>query len=669
MKNMRKKFDATKILTILSFVAFSVVLVLPFLISNVHSGHDIEYHMSMIRSFNDAWKSGNFLSRINNLACQDYGYGNSLFYSVIPSAIAVIFMRAFGLPMTGAIGLEMIALFSLNGIVFYAFLRRLFKKNCIAWVCALLYQFTPYILNQFYIRFAFSEIFLSLAIPLIFWGLCELFIKNNTSLFLLLFTAGYSLAILCHLTMAVYVTIFVLIFLCFHLKAIFKQGKIVPLAISAALILMISACYYLPMLVNFGVSNSGSLSYTSAFLSFNGLWSFVLPWLLFSSVISLIAIVSMGKRLRFYRGENDLNSKCLFVLLNVSFIMSTCIFPWFLLPNFVGMIQYVWRLFAVNSVFIYLAVAYLISKHGFKNWAVRIGIIVLISTCSFALNAVSACRNDGFWFSNNSVKMTTYENTISNQSDNFGIGSHKKLNYTPKNCTQKYIFTRANEKMIVDSNVAVSEFANYFGLSQISFIVKNSRASFVTINLPFELMTDAKIYQMSTDVSSKPLDVGFENADGKIKINLADFAGESKITIAYGETFKNYLVENPFEFIFESGTGRATNFVKKNASTYSVDFETDGATIELPTLYYKGYTLTYTTASGKTKKLKPTCNKNGFIQVEVKESGKLSVKFAPKYVQVANIVSIVGSVLFVLAVPTCFGVQVLRRKKNKAAIK
>ncbi len=661
----KKKFNATKILSILSFVVFSVVLVLPFLTSKVHSGHDIEYHLSMIRSFNDAWKNGNFLSKINNLAAQDYGYANSMFYSAIPSAIAVIFMNLLHLNMTGAIALEMIILFSLNGIVMFCLIKRLFKKSNLALVCALLYQCTPYILNQFYVRFSFSEIFLSLALPLIFWGLCELFISNNKTLFLFLFTTGYSIAILCHLTMAVYSTIFVLIFLCFHFKEMFKEKKIFFLIISSVLILAITACFYLPMVVNLKNSNSESMSYTSAFLSFNGVWCFVLPWLLFSSVISLIAIVSLGKQLRFYRGENDKNAKCLFVLLNVSFIMSTFFFPWFLLPNFVGIIQYVWRLFAVNSVFVYISLAYLIFKHGFKSCAVQIALIATLSACSFVLNSVSAHSNTGFWFANTSVKTSMYENAISNQSDNYGIGSHKKLNYTPKQSTQKYIFHRANESMILDSNIEVKEFANYFSLNQISFIVKNTKNSYVTINLPYEQAKNCKFYQFSTDIECKNLEIEANEENLCLKILLADFKGESKITIAYDETLKNYLIDNPFEFIVKNGQAKAHNFVKKNASSYSVEFETDGAKIELPTLFYKGYSLKYETSDGKVQNLTPMANENGFIEIEISNSGKLVVEFNPKYVKISNITSIIGVGAFLLVLICSLPIELCAKKRKK----
>ena len=434
--NKIKKFKLNlDVVAVFSFMLCAFVLVLPFLLSKVHSGQDIEYHFSIIRSMNDAFKNGNFLSKINNLTGQDYGYANGIFYSVVPAGIAVVLMNMFSLGITGAVALEMFLLFTLNGVIIYCFCVRAFKNKKIALVCALLYQINPYVINEFYIRFSFAEIFLSLAIPMVFWGLFELFYKNNNLAFTVLFTLGYTLSLLCHLTVTVYYTVFVLIFLCFHIKEIFKGKKIFPLIISAFLVLMLTAFFSLPLAANLGISNSSSLSYTSAFLSFNGLWAFVLPWLLCSSIISLIAIVKLGKHLRENKGQNSKHVICLFVLLNCSFIASTCIFPWFLLPNFVGMIQYVWRLFSINTLFVYLTFAYLISFGGFKLNLKAIVAVVLISAGCFTVNAIRA--NNTEFITSAAVKSEMYEQTISAQSDNYGIGSVKKLNYTPKKVTQQ----------------------------------------------------------------------------------------------------------------------------------------------------------------------------------------------------------------------------------------
>ena len=618
--------------------------------------------------------NGSFFPKIDNLTCQDYGYGNGMFYSVIPAGLATIFIKVLHLNLTAAVGLELALLFALNGIVFYWFLKRMFNKTNLAWICSLLYMFAPYILNQVYVRFSFSEVFLSLAVPLIFWGLFELLIKNNNGLFMFLFTAGYSLSILCHLTMTIYITIFVAVALCFFFKQIFKQGKIIPLVISTAIVLLICAFYYVPMLVNFGLSNTTSnLSYTSAFLWFNGTWVFVLPYLLFSTIISLIVIVKLAKFLKLNKGQNNKNEVCLFVLLNASFIASTCIFPWFLLPNFVGMIQYVWRLYILNTTFVYVAFAFLIFKQGrVKNLFKTLIVILMFSVCSFALNAVSSHNENGFWFASTSVKTSRFENEISNQSDNYGIGSHKKLNYTPSTAERDYIFTRANKALVLETNVKVKELANYFSLNQMSFIVPTSKSGYVVLNLPFSECENLKVYQFSTDIESKVLNpqISSKTKDGKrwLKINLDDFKGESKITISYKDDlhFKNYLIENPFEFICVSGEMTATNFVKTNASNYMVEFKTSGATVELPTIYYKGYKLTYTNSRGESYNITPKMNNNGFVEIELTESGILQLEYAPQIVKISNKISIIGLGIFAISVPTCLIADILiNKRKNK----
>lgn len=665
--NKRKFKFKLDVIAIFSFMFCALVLVLPFILSKVHSGQDIEYHFSIIRSMNDAFKNGNFLSKINNLTGQDYGYANGIFYSVVPAGIAVILMNVFSLGITGAVALEMFLLFSLNGIVFYYFCVRMFNNKKVAIVAALLYQINPYVINQFYIRFSFAEIFLSLAVPLVFWGLGELFYKNNTAAFLPLFTIGYSLSLLCHLTVTVYYTVFVLIFLCFNLKQIFKGKKIFPLMLAACLVLAITAFFSLPLALNLGISNSSSLSYTSAFLSFNGLWSFVLPWLLCSSVVSLIAIVKLAKHLKQNRGQNSKNVICLFVLLNCSFIASTCIFPWFLLPNFVGMIQYVWRLFSINTLFVYLTFAYLFLTYGFKFNLKGLVAVVLVSLGCFTANAIKA--NSTEFLTSAAVKSEMYEQTISAQSDNYGLGSIKKLNYTPKKVTQQYMFTRANDALVKDANVTVKELANYFSLNQISFVVDVSHSSYVVLNLPYEYVNNITAYKMETAINLASHDIEMKEyttpTGSLIKLVLADVKGESKITLAYDETFKQYLIKNPFEFIVKSGQATATNFIKKNASTYTVDFVTSGARVELPTFYYKGYTITYTNASGKSYSLNPIYGENGFIEVDLKESGTLSIAFDAGYIKMSNILSLTGVVALAVSCATFGIVTIVKRRRTR----
>ena len=201
------------ILTILS-----ALVLLPYLKADRHSGHDLKYHFTVIRALISAWDNGTFGNKIMELIGGDYGYGTGIFYSTFPAALCVILMKLFHLTQTAALYLEMLLLFASAAVVVYFFLLRVFKNVWIAAIGAMSYIFYPYFLWDLYVRFAFTEIFLMLAMPLIVWGVYELLYYQNRIPFYALFISGYTLAIFSHFTMTVYITIFILIWLLIEWK-------------------------------------------------------------------------------------------------------------------------------------------------------------------------------------------------------------------------------------------------------------------------------------------------------------------------------------------------------------------------------------------------------------------------------------------------------------------
>jgi len=179
---------------------------------------------------------------------------------------------------------------------------------------------------------------------------------------------------------------------------------------------------------------------------------------------------------------------------------------------------------------------------------------------------------------------------------------------------------------------------------------------YVVINIPYIYCDKIEIYQCQVDHPFKriKLESMSQNINGEdyLKLEFKNFNGESKITIDYkeGASLFNYLIKNPFEFIIMGGDYNAsfTNFIKENSHTYSVEITAERNTkIELPTLYYSGYKLTYKTNS-KEYKLDAERNENGFLEVEVFESGTLYVEFKPVRVIISNIISVIGVISFIV---------------------
>ncbi len=653
---------------LIAIVLVSTLLILPILTSSCLKGHDIRYHFEIIRSLDVAFDNGYFTSKFMDLICQDYGYGTGLFYSTIPASIAVIIMNIFNCSSFTAVGIELILLFTLSGIAFYYFAKSIFKKNSLALISAILYLTTPYVLHEVYTRFAFSEMFLMLSTPMIAWGIYELINNKNYKKFYFLFTIGYVISFLLHFTLTIFITIFVAIYICCYFKSFFKDKLYIPFIISVIIILLITATYYVPMLINYPNMAIGEMSYSPNFLYFNGFWSFFYLWLTFTTIINITTIVVFTKKLNRNRGQNSKSSKVLFSLLISTFVLSTSIFPWFLMPDFVGMIQYVWRFFMANATVLVLSIVYLLSKVEIKKHRVALTIITALVSLISLINNFSSSYSSAV--AKNKINESSYTTYINGKSENHGLGANKKGDYYPKGATQDYIFTRANASMVLDTNLDITEFANYQSINQISFIINQRANPYVVLNIPYDVCEGASCYQFTDNSENKRLNlsVSSENINGVdyLRLDLTKTDCDSKVTITYEEnsSLDKYLKTNPFEFITLEGEASFTNFVKENSNTYSVEIIANDTTIiELPTLYYKGYNIKLVTDSA-VENIEAKFGTNGFIEVEINTSGTLYVEFEGKYIDYANYISLAGVVVFV----SCGIVILIKGRKKKLAV-
>lgn len=655
-----KKVFSIKIIQL--FLAIACILILSALLSFTFNasqyafGHDIRYHYEIIRALSTAWDSGSGFSRILDLVGQDYGYGTGLFYSLIPAGTAVVLMNIFSLSVAESISFEIFLLLVASGIIMFFFMKSITKNTLISTVVACIYISSPYVITDIYVRFAFSEMFLILAVPLIMWGIYELIINKNIRKFFIPFVLGYSIAIMTHLTMTVFLTAVILIFILIYIKEIFRYKLYIPLIIATICVLLISSVYYVPMLINYPNIGLDKMSYTSAFLSFNGLWSFILVWLIFSSILNIFTIWVFAKNLAYNRGNNSKNKKVLFAFLLLTFLMSTCLFPWFILPDFVGIIQFSWRMFIVNMPLLAISIGYLLKNSEFfsHKFSLIFGtVICLIGSLSMAIN-YNFCLNGK---ASNTIDKYASSQLINGKSENLGLGASKKGDYLPNGCTTDYLFNRA-QNMILETDVKLTELANYQSINQLSFMIGKNKGGYAVLDLPYDLFEDTEIYQISSDYHEERLNVVKSNNNGNLQLSFEEYSNECKITISYKEdsNLDNYLKQNPFEFVVKSGDVEFTNFIKQSAYDYTVDVNvTSYSSIELPSLYYKGYKITLI-SNGVEEEISHTLGENGFIEISLENSGTLHVEFVGDYIKTSNYVAIAGAVLSIVLSIVCFAI-------------
>lgn len=642
-----------KVSSLLVLLLISVVIILPFVCSSQFGGHDFSYHLDSILSLNEAWQNGTFTSKIYSLICSDCGYGVGMFYSTIPASTTVIFMNIFNLDVVGAIGLFYFLLFFLSSLVVYFFCSRIFKKNWIALVCAIFYALFPYFLTNLYVRFAFSESVMMLNIPLIVWGIYELIENRNYKLFLPLFTIGYSLAILTHLTLTLYLTIFIAVYILINFRKFLSKYNWVPFVASVCLVLFITASFYIPMFVNIGATRSDSLSRTGMHLWATSVNIFKDDYLLASTIV-MLAVYIVFCVVHFLRKKEErksFNKYFIFFTVVVAFI--TPIFPWVILGfQPFNMIQFAWRIFALEGIVLAIMLGYILK---YANKALFKSLVLICVNIALIVNFVVVGVN---FTSKDTLQYTKDALSIDYVSHYEGMGGSKSGDYFPKiDYWDYYTYTayRVNDNIILESDITIAEFSNYQSLNRIVFLIQDVENGYATLKIPYEL-TNENIYlvnQTSNPNSSLQPATSSQNIGGVdyLRFDFENLTGQYLVVIDYSnnEDLKNYLIENPFEFVVLEGEASFTNFVKTNTSTYTVDITVENsAKIELPTLYYSGYTITLTDEAGLIENVEGVHGSDGFIEIELNKSGTLSVKFNPTYIKAGNIISIIGAVMFAI---------------------
>lgn len=181
---MKKKY-------ILAIFIFSIIIMIIGGCNGYIKGHDADFHAANISAISEKISLENLLVQepLSKIA-GDFGYGSRFFYPPLPHMMASYIVKILDVFGIDSISLGMRITegmcFFASGITFFYLALKLFKNEKTALVLSFLYMAIPYHLTQVFIRDAFSEMFIPIAIPLIILGLLYL-VENNYKNFLYCF--------------------------------------------------------------------------------------------------------------------------------------------------------------------------------------------------------------------------------------------------------------------------------------------------------------------------------------------------------------------------------------------------------------------------------------------------------------------------------------------------
>lgn len=353
-----------KYFPILIIFLFSILSVYPELLGKFHFGHDTEFHLASIKTYADYLPLSIFTKIFPDIA-YNFGFGMGFFYPALPHIVGAIIYKIVsifgkGLLVTSVL-LQLITFFFI-GLSMYVLGCKVFNDKKKGLIASLFYMTYNYVYVDIIFRWAINEAFVFIFIPLIFLGIWYLLKENNKKMFYIFFTLGYIGLMYSHLVMAVWFTIFLIVFLLFFIKDVFKRENLMAFIIASIIILIFTSTFTVPMIEHklFGKyfafeadrrMKIGSISY----IPLLGYFIFYSPHIdkiiysNFNYIVSIFFVIALYRLFtKKIPNERKKYVVAIFTFGLVSLIFETIPYIWLHVPNILLSVQVVWRL----SIFI-----------------------------------------------------------------------------------------------------------------------------------------------------------------------------------------------------------------------------------------------------------------------------------------------------------------------------
>ena len=349
---------------ILAILFLTLLTSIPFYRSDTFvTGDDFYYHMRHIKGVAASLKAGYFPVRILLDWLENYGYGSGFFYPniflTLPGVLVLL-----GFHVIAAYEIFTILCSFLTMLTMFLTVRRISQSEKAAYASLILYAFAAYRLADIYYRAALGENQAFIFLPLIIWGLYEIFNDHTERWWI--FAIAFTGLLWSHVISLALAGIFTAIWALFHVRRIFTDRKVfTALLKSVILTLCLGAWFILPMAeqsatnelkintIMFSADTDPYGSHTLAknlLLFFND-WNYDEPMRKVYPGWPLLLIPLL--RLLFLRRRENKTIKLadsLSLLGFFSMIMCTEIFPWQFFMQFLFRIQFSWRIMMITTV-------------------------------------------------------------------------------------------------------------------------------------------------------------------------------------------------------------------------------------------------------------------------------------------------------------------------------
>ncbi len=212
------------------------------------AGDDLPFHLNRIEAIKTSLLAGQFPNRVSPYWNNGYGYASAVLYGEALLYLPAL-LRIIGFTVQGAYKVYVAAINLATALAAYGSFEKILKNKKAALLGSIAYVLAPYRLVCIYMRGAVGEYTAMLFIPLIFYGLCQIYRdtgdeKSKGGWFWLLI--GYTGLIQCHVISCVVVTLFVGLFCVILLKRTLCVRRLLQLVKAAVGTILINFWFLLP---------------------------------------------------------------------------------------------------------------------------------------------------------------------------------------------------------------------------------------------------------------------------------------------------------------------------------------------------------------------------------------------------------------------------------------
>lgn len=529
MKKSKKKIICYTLILITA-----IIMCIPLFKNGIHTGDDGDFHISRALGTLEQIRNGNsplVISRFSN----NLGFGWKLFYPPISTYSIVLFTF---LTNNVVIGMKIFLIFTfiLSGISMFKLVNTLTENDKISLISSILYLIAPYRMLNAYNRVAVGEILGFVFIPIVLRGIYLIFKgKTEKSYLYVLGTIGL---ILSH-NISTLITFFIgLALVLINFKKL-KDKKILKTLIFSTIIIILSVLFFeIPLLEQKSSADYEVFRYGKMYSRGSVFIHALHPWQLISSnipgidntmyfciglpiLMCLITYVFVRKHIP----EKYKSFYNFFVILGIiSSIMSTALFPWFLLPDILLMIQFPWRLLGIiilcfsiiGGIHLGTLIDLIIIKFKNKKNVKLLSIPFLIIYILSCLYSLSFVKNLDFKDIDNSHY--TEKEIIDT---NYKVSRYSSfLEYWPQKAIDSidYVANYDNKIHILSGNAMISNENKENGI--LTFDINNISDN-TTLELPFLFYKGYVVKYKSYDSDEVSIIKCNESEHGLVQIDLA----------------------------------------------------------------------------------------------------------------------------------------------------